>query len=98
MPGTATATRRPVAFSSVAVRMDKSLVDFEQAFADQIQAERQAALRVHRKVAHRAKQRELDTVNRRGTVRFLGLVAMLLITAIVVTLVMFKALYLILGG
>ena len=78
--------------------MDQSLVDFEEAFAEQIQAERQAARRVHAKVAHRAKQRELDDVNRRGTLRFLGLVSMLILTAVVVTLVMFKALFLILGG
>lgn len=88
----------PVTFRSVAVRMDQSLVEFERAFADQIKAERQAAQRVHSKVAHRAKQRELDTVNRRGTVRFMGLVFTLLLTAVIVTMVMFKALYLILGG
>lgn len=78
--------------------MEQSLSEFEQAFADQIKAERHAASRVHLKVAHRSKQRELDEVNRRGTVRFLGLVAMLLLTAVLVTMVMFKALYLILGG
>jgi hypothetical protein len=78
--------------------MDQSLVDFERAFADQIKAERQAALRVHDKVAHRAMQRELDTINRRGTLRFLGLILTLGLTAVIVTMVMFKALYLILGG
>lgn len=78
--------------------MDQSLVEFERAFADQIKAERQAALRVHDKVAHRAMQRELDTINRRGTLRFLGLILTLGLTAIIVTMVMFKALYLILGG
>lgn len=78
--------------------MDQSLVEFERAFADQIKAERQAALRVHDKVAHRAMQRELDTINRRGTLRFLGLILTLGLTAVIVTMVMFKALYLILGG
>lgn len=78
--------------------MDQSLVEFEKAFADQIRAERQAAERVHVKVAHRAKQRELDTVNRRGTLRFVGLVGTLILTAVIVTMVMFKALYLVLGG
>ncbi len=78
--------------------MDQSLVEFERAFADQIKAERQAADRVHEKVAHRAMQRELDVVNRRGTIRFLGLVLTLGLTAVIVTFVMFKALYLILGG
>ncbi|MEH3054450.1 MAG: hypothetical protein PGN13_10670 [Patulibacter minatonensis] len=82
----------------MAVRMDQSLVDFERAFADQIKAERQAALRVHDNVARRAHQRELDVVNRRGTFRFLGLVLTLGLTAVIVTLVMFKALFLILGG
>ncbi|MBO9531660.1 MAG: hypothetical protein J7513_01650 [Solirubrobacteraceae bacterium] len=82
----------------MAVRMEQSLSEFEQAFADQIKAERQAAVRVHHKVAHRSKQRELDEINRRGTVRFIGLVTMLILTAVIVTMVMFKALYLILGG
>ncbi|MFT4034905.1 MAG: hypothetical protein QM679_04965 [Patulibacter sp.] len=82
----------------MAVRMDQSLTDFEQAFADQVQAQRQAAMRAHQKVAHRAKQRELDDVNRRGTLRFIGLVVMLALTAVVVTMAMFKVLYLILGG
>ena len=78
--------------------MDQSLVEFERAFADQIRAERQAAHRVHEKVAHRAKQRELDTVNRHGTLRFMGLVLTLALTAVVVTLVMFKTLSVLLGG
>lgn len=78
--------------------MDQSLVEFEKAFADQIRAERQAALRVHEKVAHRAVQREVETINRQGTLRFVGLVAMLALTAVIVTFVMFKALYMVLGG
>lgn len=87
-----------VAYAAVAVRLQQSLTDFERAFEDQIRAERQAALRVHEKVAHRATQRQIDTVNRRGTLRFLGLVATLLATATIVTLVMFRVLYLVLGG
>lgn len=82
----------------MAVRLQQSLTEFERAFEDQIRAERQAAIRVHEKVAHRATQRQLDTVNRRGTLRFLGLVATLLTTATLVTLVMFRVLYLVLGG
>lgn len=81
----------------MSVRMDQSLVDFEQAFADQIRAERQAAHRVQQKVAHRSKQREVEIINRRGTFRFLMLVLAIIVTAVVVTVLMFQALYLALG-
>lgn len=81
----------------MAVRMDQSLVDFEREFADQIRAERQAAQRVQQKVAHRSKQREVADINRRGTIRFLLLVLAIIVTAVVVTVLMFQALYLALG-
>lgn len=78
--------------------MDQSLVDFERAFADQIKEERRAATLVQAKVAHREKQREIETVNRQGTLRYMGLVATLIATAVIVTVVMFKVLYLVLGS
>lgn len=77
--------------------MDQSLVEFERAFADQIREERRQATHVQAKVAHRSKQREVQSVNRQGTVRFVMLVLTLIATAVVVTLVMFKVLYLVLG-
>ncbi len=78
--------------------MDQSLVDFERAFADQIAQERRAAHLVHAKVAHRTKQRQIETVNREGGRRFILLALALILTAVIVTVVMFKALYLVLGG
>jgi hypothetical protein len=87
-----------VAFKAVAVRMDQSLVDFERAFADQIAQERQAANLVQAKVAHRSKQRQVESVNRQGGRRFVLLALALIATAVIVTVVMFKALYLVLGG
>lgn len=98
MPEPATPPYGPVAFRFVAVRMDQSLVDFEQAFADQIQQERRAASLVHAKVAHRTKQRQVEHVNRQGARRFLVLALTLIATAVIVTVVMFKALYWVLGG
>jgi hypothetical protein len=77
--------------------MEQSLVEFEQAFADQIQEERRAATLVQKKVAHRTIQREVEIVNRKGAVRFLGLMLTLVLTAVIVTFVMFKALYWVLG-
>ena len=98
MPITANAPYGSVAFQFVAVRMDQSLVDFERAFADQIAQERQQANLVQAKVAHRTKQRQVETVNRQGGRRFLLLALALVATAVIVTVVMFKALYLVLGG
>ena len=77
--------------------MEQSLSEFEQAFADQIQEERRTAAIVQSKVALRTKQRQVEVVNRKGTVRFLGLVLTLVATAAIVTFVMFKALYWVLG-
>ncbi len=87
-----------VAFKAVAVRMDQSLVDFEQAFADQIAQERRAATLVQAKVEHRTKQRQVENINRQGGRRFILLALALIATAVIVTVVMFKALYLVLGG
>ncbi len=78
--------------------MDQSLVEFERAFADQIAQERRAATLVHAKVAHRTKQRQVEDVNRQGARRFILLALALILTAVIVTVVMFKALYLVLGG
>jgi len=78
--------------------MDQSLVDFERAFADQIAQERRAATLVQAKVAHRTKQRQVEDVNRQGGRRFILLALALIATAVIVTVVMFKALYLVLGG
>lgn len=77
--------------------MNQSLVDFEEAFADQIRAERQRARAVQAKIEHRTVQRQVKAVNRRGTLRFGLLVTTLVLTAIFVTLVMFRALYWVLG-
>ena len=78
--------------------MDQSLVDFERAFADQIAQERRAATLVQAKVAHRNKLRQVENVNRQGARRFILLALTLIATAMIVTVVMFKALYLVLGG
>ncbi|MBJ7473047.1 MAG: hypothetical protein JHD16_17210 [Solirubrobacteraceae bacterium] len=78
--------------------MDQSLVDFERAFADQIAQERRAATLVQAKVAHRNKLRQVENVNRQGARRFFLLALTLIATAVIVTVVMFKALYLVLGG
>lgn len=77
--------------------MNQSLVEFEEAFADQIQAERQHAKAVQAAVEHRNVKRQVEAVNRRGTMRFGLLVTMLILTAVLVTLVMFRALYWVLG-
>ncbi len=81
----------------MAVRMNQSLVDFERAFADQIEAERQRASLAQAKLEHRTVQRQVETVNRQGTLRFVLLVSTLILTAVVVTLFMFRALYWVLG-
>lgn len=98
MPEARSTLKGPVTSGVVAVRMDQSLIEFEKAFADQIQQERRQASLVHAKVAHRTKQRQVEHVNRQGARRFLVLALTLIATAVIVTVVMFKALYWVLGG
>ncbi len=79
------------------MRMRQSIADIESAFYEEIEEDRARAERMQRQVVRRSRQRELDRVHRRGSLRFWLLVLTLLATAALVTVGMFQALYLVMG-
>lgn len=77
--------------------MRRSLADFESAFHEEIDEDRERRERIVRTAHRRTHQRELDRVHRRGSLRFLALVLVLVGTAVLVTVVMFQALFYVMG-
>lgn len=75
----------------------ESLAQFEQAFVEETYADRERREAVERQVAARADQRRRQRVHRRGRLRFLMLVLVLIATAALVTVVMFETLYYVMG-
>ncbi len=79
------------------MRMRQSLSDLESAFYEEIEEDRARRERLHRTAVKRTRQRELDRVHKRGSMRFVLLVLTLIATAVLVTVAMFQALYYVMG-
>jgi membrane glycosyltransferase len=79
------------------MRMRQSFSQFEQAFLEESQADRARRERLRREAAVRSRDRQLARTNKHGTLRFVLLVLMLIATAVLVTVAMFQALYLVMG-
>jgi hypothetical protein len=79
------------------MRMRQSLGELEKAFAKEISLERHRRDSLRRTTEKRALKREVDRRHKRGSVRFVLLVLTLVATAVIVTAVMFRTLYLLLG-
>jgi hypothetical protein len=77
--------------------MRQSLADWEQAFVKEISLDRHRRDSLRRTAEQRALKREVDRRHKRGSVRFALLVFTLILTAAIVTVVMFRTLYLLLG-
>ncbi|HEX5308707.1 MAG TPA: hypothetical protein VFW38_06460 [Solirubrobacteraceae bacterium] len=84
-------SRRP------AMRMRQSLNEIEQAFAREISMERHRRASLKRTTEQRAHKREVERRHKRGSVRFVLLALTLMLTAVIVTVVMFRTLYLLLS-
>ena len=79
------------------MRMRQSVSEIEDAFFEEIEEDRVRRERLHRTAVKRTRQRELDRVHKRGSMRFVLLVLTLLATAALVTVAMFQALYYVMG-
>jgi hypothetical protein len=79
------------------VKMRQSLSDWEQAFVKEIKLDRHRRDSLRRTAEQRALKRDLARRKKSGSMRFAMLVATLILTAVVVTVVMFRTLYLLLG-
>ena len=79
------------------MRMTQTIDDFESALAEQLEHERQVAEHRVRQAAVRTRRRHIEKQHRHSTMRFVALVLTLLATAILVTIAMFQALYMVMG-
>jgi hypothetical protein len=79
------------------MKMRQSLAELEQAFVKEITLDRDRRDSLRRTAEQRTLKREVDRRHKRGSVRFVLLVLTLILTAAVVTVVMFRTLYLLLG-
>jgi hypothetical protein len=79
------------------MKMRQSLGEWERAFVKEISLDRRRRDSLRRTAELRTHKREVYRRNRRGSVRFVLLVLTLIMTAAIVTAVMFRTLYLLLG-
>jgi hypothetical protein len=79
------------------MRMRQSFAQFEEAFLEESQADAARRERLRREAAYRSRDRQLQRVHKRGTMRFTLLVLTLIATAVLVTVAMFQALYIVMG-
>jgi hypothetical protein len=79
------------------MKMRQSLSDWEQAFTKEISLDRHRRASLRRTAEQRTLKREVERRHKRGSVRFVLLVLTLILTAGIVTVVMFRTLYLLLG-
>ena len=77
--------------------MGQSLEDVEQRFAREIALERQRRESLIRTTEQRSFKRQVQRRHKRGSLRFALLVMALVATAAIVTVAMFRTLYVLLG-
>ena len=79
------------------MKMRQSIADFEAAFVEEIQEDRQRRTQIVRQAEKRSVQRRRQRQHRHGTMRFALLVLTLVATAVLVTIAMFETLYRVMG-
>ena len=79
------------------MKMRQSLADWEQAFVKEISLDRHRRASLRRTAEKRTLKREVARRHKRGSIHFVLLILALVATAIIVTAVMFRVLYLLLG-
>jgi hypothetical protein len=81
----------------MATRLQQSLAEFEQAFAEESELDRRRRESLARTAELRAQTRARKRVHKRGSFRYSLLVLSIVLTAVVVTIAMFETLYYLLG-
>jgi hypothetical protein len=74
------------------MRMRQSLNQYEAAFREAAAASVARRERLRHEAAQRSRVRRVERVHKHGTLRFVGLIATILVTTVVVTVVMFQVL------
>jgi hypothetical protein len=77
--------------------MRQSLAEWERAFVKEITLDRHRRASLQKTAEQRALKREVHRRHKRGSVRFAMLVLTLILTAVIVTVAMFRTLYVLLG-
>lgn len=75
------------------MKMRQSLSTFERAFEEEMEIDRERREAIHRATQRRARKRTIERNVRMGRMRFVVLSFTLATTAILVSIVMFKVLY-----
>ncbi len=81
----------------MATRLRQSIHEFEAAFHEETEADRQRRDELQRRAQVRTHTRRLDRQHKRGTLRFALLVLLLIAVAVGVTIAMFETLYYVMG-
>jgi cell division septal protein FtsQ len=79
------------------MRMSQSIAEIEQAFAEETAEDRERRERLYREAESRARRRQAERTHKRGSLRFFLVLLTLIATAVLVTVVMFQALYWVMG-
>ncbi len=79
------------------MRMRQSLAEIEEAFEQEIELDRTRRERLNKTAMRRTRSRRVQRVHKKGSVRFILLTLALIATAVVVTVAMFEALYVVMG-
>jgi cell division septal protein FtsQ len=79
------------------MKMRQSIAEWEQAFVKEVTLDRHRRDSLRRTSEQRAFKRDLEKRHKRGSLRFALLVLTLIATVVIVTVVMFRTLYLLLG-
>ena len=81
----------------MAMKMRQSLAQLEQEFRHEMQLDRSRQETLRRHAVRRSRVRTHERARKRGSMRYWVLVLSLILTAVIVTLVMFETLYLLLA-
>jgi hypothetical protein len=79
------------------MRMRQSLAQLERAFVEEVHQDRDRRASLHRTAESRTYRRAIRRETKRSSFRFAMLCLTLVATAVIVTIVMFKLLFLVLG-
>ena len=79
------------------MRMQQTATDWEEAFEQELEAERARRERLRQQAANRSRSRRTQRVSKQGNLRFVALVAAILLTSVIVTVAMFESLALLIG-
>jgi hypothetical protein len=79
------------------MRMRQSIAQLERAFVEEVHLDRRRRERLRRTAAQRSRTRNIQRRQARSSLRFVLLVFCMIATAVIVSVVMFRTLYIVLG-